>query len=382
MPRSDRGGARGRPAARLRLRPVVQQLYRTMGLRRPARGSHGRHRPLFGPVRSGCARLGDAGSTPEPAKGPCTGCRWAVRPTTSTSGRASWSRRASRSTTSRRSGTPSGRSGATRCSRRCAEATGPRRHLGRRAVHVGRAIDTENGFFQFLARLRGGVRDPRWPPRHRRPRDQAQADQGHRQLHRLLPQGLHAARRSELGHRRPQQQGVPRADRRDDAEPVALDPERAQARAARRLLREHRHDRMAAWSVWRALSDHGQVSLRRGLQGWRPRRDRQGVRALPRGRGLARALSRLLRRAHAAADAEAARPAVLARPERPAPHGRGDAGQLAPAAVRLRRRPRATGGTAGSGRSAPGRRRSTASPPTASAPSRRSTRRSRGSSRS
>ena len=42
-------------------------------------------------------------------------------------------------------------------------------------------------------------------------------------------------------------------------------------------------------------------------------------------RGLARALSRLLRRAHAAADAEAARAAVLARPERPAPHGRGDA---------------------------------------------------------
>ena len=61
---------------------------------------------------------------------------------------------------------------------------GARRHLGRRAAHVGVGVDTENGFFQFLTRGRGGVRDPRWPPRHRRPRDQAQAHRGHRQLHR------------------------------------------------------------------------------------------------------------------------------------------------------------------------------------------------------
>ena len=54
-------------------------------------------------------------------KGPCTGCRWAVRPTTSTSGRASSSERASPSRTSRRSGTLSGPFGATRCSRPCAK---------------------------------------------------------------------------------------------------------------------------------------------------------------------------------------------------------------------------------------------------------------------
>ena len=41
-----------------------------------------------------------------------------------------------------------------------------------------------------------------------------------------LAQGLHAARLGELGQHR-QQQGVPRPDRRDDAERVALDPERA-----------------------------------------------------------------------------------------------------------------------------------------------------------
>ncbi len=42
-------------------------------------------------------------------------------------------------------------------------------------------------------------------------------------------------------------EAVPGADRRDDAEQDALDPQRAQARAARGLLREHRDDRMAAW---------------------------------------------------------------------------------------------------------------------------------------
>ena len=78
----------------------------------------------------------------------------------------------------------------------------------------------------------------------------------------------------------------------------------------------------------------------------------------------------------------AARAAVLARPERPAPHGRGDAGRFAAAQLTITPRSRATCGTTGSGTSASGPRRSIASPPRASAPSRRSTRRSRGSSRS
>jgi ABC-type glycerol-3-phosphate transport system substrate-binding protein len=45
---------------------------------------------------------------------------WAAPPFTSTCGRAFWSRRASRSRTSRRSGMPSGRSGAMTCSPPCA----------------------------------------------------------------------------------------------------------------------------------------------------------------------------------------------------------------------------------------------------------------------
>ena len=85
-----------------------------------------------------------------------------------------------------------------------------------------------------------------------------------------------------------------------------------------------------------AFPIEGRFYRRRGVQGRPQRRDRQGVRAFSRGRGLARALSRLLRRAHDAGDAEAARCAVLARPERPAPHGRGDAGHFPAHAPRLR----------------------------------------------
>jgi hypothetical protein len=63
---------------------------------------------------------GRRGATPKPAKKPYTGCRWAGRFTTLTHGRASSSARASPSPTFRRSGTLSGRSGAIRCSQRCA----------------------------------------------------------------------------------------------------------------------------------------------------------------------------------------------------------------------------------------------------------------------
>ena len=104
----------------------------------------------------------------------------------------------------------------------------------------------------------------------------------------------------------------------------ALDPERAQARASGRLLQEHRHDRMAGWRRRPAACHPDRLYCRRGLQSWRACSFGQGVRALSGGRRLARALSRLLRRALPLADAEAARAAVLARPERPPPHGRCD----------------------------------------------------------
>ena len=76
----------------------------------------------------------------------------------------------------------------------------------------------------------------------------------------------------------------------------------------------------------------GGVELARRLQGGQKSCARRRLRALP-GRGrLARPLARLRRRPLAAADAQAGRAAVLAGPERPAPHARGhpDADPAAP----------------------------------------------------
>ena len=83
-------------------------------------------------------------------------------------------------------------------------------------------------------------------------------------------------------------------------------PNALKADAARGLLRQCRDDRLARRRLRPAARHRDLGQSRRGLQGRRARRDRQGVRALPGRRGLARALSRFRGRAHAAADAEAA----------------------------------------------------------------------------
>ena len=62
----------------------------------------------------------------------------------------------------------------------------------------------------------------------------------------------------------------------------ALDPQRAQARASRGLLQEHGDDRMAARPGRRPFRSAATFTGC-GLQGRRQRRDRQGVRPLPRG---------------------------------------------------------------------------------------------------
>ena len=70
LPRQDRGGARGRPAARLRLRLLARHLYSEVGPRGSARGSHGRRRPLLEPVRSRSARPGHAAQRQDRAERP------------------------------------------------------------------------------------------------------------------------------------------------------------------------------------------------------------------------------------------------------------------------------------------------------------------------
>ena len=118
---------------------LARQLCSDMGLRRSARGSHRTPIGHFSrPVRSGRSSTRHDCSTRGPARTPCTGCRWAYRPTMSTSGRACWSRRASPLddipkewervlVVLVRPGAAGGAQGA-----------GPRRHLGRRLGHVGR----------------------------------------------------------------------------------------------------------------------------------------------------------------------------------------------------------------------------------------------------
>ena len=85
-----------RAAARLRVRVLGLRPHRRMGLRRSVSGSVGRDRPLFGPVRSGeldRATLLNA-TTGQKA---IYGLPMGQRPTSPTSGRASWSRPVSRS---------------------------------------------------------------------------------------------------------------------------------------------------------------------------------------------------------------------------------------------------------------------------------------------
>ena len=379
----DRGGARGRPAARLRLRlrasPTTSRQWAFDDRLVDLTDAVGHFSDLFDP--DALDRV-DAAQRERPGRRPCTGCRWAARPTTSTSGRASWSRRASRSTTSRRSGRRSGRSGATRSSRRCARPLGRDDIWGIGLPMSVEAVDTANAVRPVHDCLRGGLRDPRRPARHRRSGGPAQAHQGDRQLHGDLPQGLHPARFGRPGT-------TAATTRRSSPRAVVMTPNQTLSipNALKRERPDDYYENTATieWPLGPTASRfpiEAVVYRCRGLQGRRPRRHRQGVRPLPRGRGLARALSRLLRRAHAAADAEAARAPFWLDPSDPHRMAAVMQVSVAPAASRLRRglgrlaaRPGLAGARLGEGRS-------TASSPRASAPSRRSTRRSRGSSRS
>ena len=220
-----------------------------------------------------------------------TRCRWGARPTTSTSGTASWSGPASPSPTFRRSGRRSGRSGAT-VQPAVRKATGRDDIWGvGLPMSAERPNDTRIEFMQFLHAYGRGLRArPRAGSVIDDPAIRRGAGQSHGRLHRDLAQGLHAARCRELGWPR-QQQGVPGPDGRDDAERDALDPERARARATRRLLQERRHDRMAGRRRRPAARHRGRV-----VRPWSSRTAGtspcQGVRALPGRGGLARPLAR------------------------------------------------------------------------------------------
>ena len=183
----------------------------------------------------------------------------------------------------------------------------------------------------------------------------------------------------ELARRR-QQQGVPGAGGHDDAElslsiPNALKSERPDDYYENAATIEWPLGQVA--SHFRSMARSPPQWFSRGRQ----RRHRQGVRPLPRGRGLAMHYLDF--------SGERFLPTMSKLLDQPFwldpsdPHRMASVMQVARGRwLTITPRPLATGGTSWSTRSGSGRRRSTASPPRASAPSRRSTRRSPASSRS
>ena len=97
------------------------------------------------------------------------------------------------------------------------------------------ADDTGDDLMQFQLAYETPWLDAERRPQIGDPKISGGNNQGAGSLHRSLAQGLHAAQLGQLDQHR-QQQGVPRADRGDDAEHNALDPGRAAHRAAGRLL--------------------------------------------------------------------------------------------------------------------------------------------------
>ena len=287
------------------------------------------------PTPSGSSRIcsirtrspGMCCSTRRPSKKRSTRCRWGARPTTSTYGRASWSRRGSRSRIFPGSGRRSGRSGATRCSRRCARATGRDDIWGVGIPMSAEASDTSVQFQQFVQAYEADyvTRDGRLVID-----DRGAAESSSRQSTATQPFTARAAPRPIQRHGTAlptTRQFLSQAVVMTPNETLSI-PMRSSASGPRTTTRTPRRIEWPLGPSGKAFPIMRQLLRGCGLQGRRARRHRQGVRALPRGRGLARALSRFRRRADAAADAEAARCAVLARSERPAPHGRGDADRL------------------------------------------------------
>ncbi len=202
-------------------------------------------------------------------------------------------------------------------------------------------------------------------------------------LYRDLAQGLHTARCGELDRPR-QQQGVSRAEGRDDGEPDAVDPECAAARRGpTTTTRMPRRSSGRAASNGEPLVIDGFVVPRGGLQGRRQRALRRASSCAFWSRtagspiGSTFAGDRLLPPMRKLVE----QPFWLD-PSDPHRHALGHADPHTAARLRLIGGSGQNGARARSMTRASGERPCTASSPRASAPSRRSTRRSPGSSRS
>ena len=135
--RTSSGGDRGRPPAGLRLRHPLAGLPRPVGLRGSAGRPRGRSRRLLGPVRSGRARRGHLAQCADRARRAVRAADGSRDRTTSTSGRACSSGRASRSPIFRKEWEAFWSFWCDQVQPAVRKATRPRRHLGRRPAHVG-----------------------------------------------------------------------------------------------------------------------------------------------------------------------------------------------------------------------------------------------------
>ena len=236
-------------------------------------------------------RPGRPVSTRRRARRLSMGCRSAARPITSTSGIACSSAAGFTLADTPRSGRRSGRSGATRSSPPCAGPPGRDDIWGVGLVDGGRVRRREDPVLPVRGCLPSRLRDRATAASSSTIRRSGRGSS--RPSTATRPSTARAAplptRSRGTDYRNNER--VLRPGGRHDAERDALDPERAQARAPRGLLSEHRDDRMAAWSAQaRPFQSMGDVFLRSRLQGRRQRRHRQGVRPFPRGRGLARCI--------------------------------------------------------------------------------------------
>ena len=307
LPSHDRAArARSRRRSRPGSRPISCSVWRDY---RPIRLSQWAYedrlvdltddpRPFAGPVRPrrcwSCATLLNGKHGPARLS---TRCRWGRDPTMFTSGTACWSRPASPSPTSRRSGRHSGRSGATGCSRRCVSAT------GRATTSTASALPDvgagERHARSQLEQFHARPTTPNWlrPASGKLIID----DSGDAGAGLIKTHGAATPRSTARAARRPTSMDWTQpstttsaflAQRgRDDAEPIALDPERAEARACPTTTTRtpRRSNGRTAPMASRSSSEPASSARRRSSRRAGNVRPGQGVRALP---GGARAGSR------------------------------------------------------------------------------------------
>ena len=226
------------------------------------------------------------------------------------------------------------------------KATGRDDIYGVGLADVGRGDRHETEFCAVRARLRGRLRDPRRPAGHRRAGGPGQARQGARRLHRICRKGCTPPASVDWDDRGNNKAFLAQAVVMTPNTTLSI-PNALKARRGRRTTTRTRSRSTGRTTPTASRSRSTRVSIEAVVfkDGGHEATAKEFVRFLVGEGWLAHWLDFAGDR-YPAADAGAARAAVLARPGRPAPDGRGDAAPD-PAARLLGRyaRSRAIGGT-------------------------------------